>query len=74
LGVGVIHYPFIIGNANYFDIAPGGGVNYRLSRHWLLRAEYEYQLWINSPGYSNQPDHLLRPNGMNAGVAYRLFR
>ena len=28
----------------------------------------------NSPGYSNQPDHQLRPNGMNIGVAYRLFR
>jgi opacity protein-like surface antigen len=74
IGAGNIHYPFNIGNANYFDIAPGGGVNYRLSGHWLLRAEYEYQFWLNSPGYSNQPDHQLRPNGINAGVAYRLSR
>jgi opacity protein-like surface antigen len=74
IGVGEINYPFNIGSANYFDIAPGGGVNYRLSTHLLLRAEYEYQFWLNSPGYSNQPDHQLRPNGMNVGVAYRLFR
>lgn len=74
LGVGNIHYPFNIGSANYFDIAPGGGVNYRLSSHWLLRAQYEYQFWINSPGYSNQPDHQLKPNGMSVGVAYRLLR
>jgi opacity protein-like surface antigen len=74
VGVGKIHYPFNVGDANYFAVAPGGGVNYRLGAHWLLRAGYEYQFWLNSPGYSNQPGHQLRPNGMSIGVAYRLFR
>jgi opacity protein-like surface antigen len=73
-GVGHIHYPFEIGDANYFALAPAGGISYRLRGQWSLRAEYEYQFWLNSPGYSNQPSHQLRPNGFNLGVAYRLFR
>jgi len=74
IGVGEINYPFNIGPATYFDIAPSGGANYRLSTHWLFRAAYEYQFWLNSPGYTNQPNHQLRPNGVNVGVAYKLFR
>jgi opacity protein-like surface antigen len=73
-GVGKIHYPFSIGDAHYFDIAPGAGVNYRLSSRWQVRAEYEYQLWMNSPGYANEPDHQLRPNGVHIGIAFRPFR
>lgn len=73
VGISSIHYPFSIGDASYFDIAPGGGVNYRLGNRWLVRARYEYQLWLNSPGYSNEPDHPIRPNGLHLGLAYRLF-
>jgi len=74
LGIGKIHYPFSIGDAHYFDIAPGAGVNYQLNSRWLVRAEYEYQLWINSPGYANEPNHQLRPNGILIGIAFRPFR
>jgi opacity protein-like surface antigen len=74
IGVGQIHYPFRIGNANYFAVAPAGGASYRLNRRFALRAEYEYQFWVNSPGYADQPDHPLHPNGFNVGVAYRLSR
>jgi hypothetical protein len=56
------------------DIAPGAGMNYRLNSRWQLRAEYEYQFWLNSPGYSNEPDHQLRPNGVHIGIAFRPFR
>lgn len=73
-GVGNIHYPFLIGDAHYFDIAPGGGVNYRLSSRWQVRAEYEYQIWLNSPGYAIEPHHQLRPNGVHVGIAFRPFR
>lgn len=73
-GLATIHYPFAIGNANYFTIAPAGGVAYYLQHRWSVRAEYEYQFWLNSPGYSNQPDHPLRPNGFHLGVSYRVFR
>lgn len=73
VGVGHIHYPFLIGDANYFAVAPAGGVSYRLNRRFAIRADYEYQFWVNSPGYANEPDHPLHPNGFNVGVAYRLF-
>jgi hypothetical protein len=74
VGVGTIHYPFQIGNASYFAWAPGAGAGYRLSDRWMLRAEYEYQMWPNSPGYANEPKHELTPSGFNVGVAFRVFR
>jgi len=74
VGEGKIHYPFAIGDASYFALAPGVGSGYRLSRRWMLRAEYEYQTWLDSPGYANEPKHELRPNGFHFGVAYRVFR
>jgi hypothetical protein len=74
LGVGNIHYPFSIGDAHYFDIAPAGGMNYRLNGRWQVRAEYEYQIWLNSPGYANEPQHQLHPNGVHLGIAFRPSR
>jgi opacity protein-like surface antigen len=74
VGVGEIHYPYEIGNASYFALAPGGGAGYRLSDRWMLRAEYEYQIWPNSPGFANEPKHELTPNGVNVGVAFLVFR
>jgi hypothetical protein len=72
--VGNIHYPFSIGDAHYFDIAPAGGMNYRLNGRWQVRAEYEYQIWLNSPGYANEPQHQLHPNGVHFGIAFRPSR
>ena len=74
IGVGNINYPFKIGSANYFAVAPSGGVSYRLNSKFALRAGYEYQFWINSPGYANEPDHQLMPNGAQIGLAYSIFR
>jgi opacity protein-like surface antigen len=74
VGDAKIDYPYAIGDANYFALAPGGGANYRLHRRWLLRIDYEYQIWLNSPGYANVPNHQLTPNGFDIGVAYRVFR
>jgi opacity protein-like surface antigen len=74
VGVGQIHYPFQIGDANYFALAPGGGSGMRLSSRWMVRAEYEYQIWPNSPGFANQRKHELTPNGFNVGIAYLVLR
>jgi opacity protein-like surface antigen len=74
VGVGNIHYPFEIGDASYFALAPGAGSGYRLGSRWLLRAEYEYQMWLDSPGYANEPKHELTPNGFHVGVAFRVSR
>lgn len=73
VGEGKIHYPFDIGDASYLALAPGGGVNYRLSRKWLVRGEYEYQIWPSSPGFANEPNHPLTPNGFHLGIAYRIL-
>lgn len=73
-GEGRIHYPFAIGDANYFVLAPGAGAEYSLGRRWMVRGDYEYQLWSNSPGYPNEPHHRLTPNGFHLGIAYRIFR
>jgi opacity protein-like surface antigen len=74
LGEGRIHYPFQIGDASYLALAPGIGSGYRVSHHWLLRAEYEYQIWYGSPDYANEPKHQLTPDGFHLGIAYRVFR
>ena len=73
VGVGKIHYPFAIGDAGYLALAPGAGTEYRVSRRWMLRIEYEYQIWHDSPGFANEPNHGLTPNGFHLGVAYRVF-
>jgi opacity protein-like surface antigen len=73
VGEASIHYPYRVGDQSYFALAPGGGLNYGASRRLTIRAEYEYQIWRNSPGFVNEPDHPLRPNGFHFGVAYRLL-
>ncbi len=72
VGEGKIHYPFAIGDGSYLALAPGGGAEYRVSHRWTVRAEYEYQIWLNSPGFANEPKHELTPNGFHVGVAYRV--
>ncbi|MGC2637128.1 MAG: outer membrane beta-barrel protein [Acidobacteriaceae bacterium] len=73
VGEGRIHYPFRIGDANYLAVAPGAGADYRVRDRWVLRFEYEYQVWPNSPGYANEPKHELTPNGFHVGIAYRIL-
>jgi len=71
IGVGKLNFPYQIGYGTYFAMAPGGGLDYRLSRRITLRAEYEYQIWPNAPGIAGIPNDL-KPNGFSAGVAYRI--
>ena len=74
VGDGQIQFPFGIGTGNYLAVAPGAGVNYRLSNRWALRGEYDYQFWPNSPDVAGEPSHEIKPNGFHMGVAYRLTR
>ncbi len=71
-GYGHMHYPYKIGDKLFFALAPGGGINYRFAQRWTIRGGYEYQLWFGSPGYANEPDHQLNPNGLRVGLAFRL--
>jgi len=71
VGLGKINFPYKIGSGTYFAIAPGAGVDYRLTRRIALRAEYEYQFWPSAPGVVGEPSNGLKPNGVNLGFAYR---
>ena len=73
-GLGKIQYPFAIGSGSYFAVAPGAGLNYRLSPRFTVRGGYEYQFWLNSPNVAGEPTHQLTPNGFHAGVAFHVFR
>ena len=50
VGGGIINFPNNLAYGRYFAIAPGGGVDYTLTRRVRLRADYEFQIWPNAPG------------------------
>lgn len=75
-GAGTTPQAFI----NYGFIAPGGGVDYALSPHIILRADMEFQMWFKSPdprlGYDNFAGTGGIPNGLTpivytGGIAWR---
>jgi hypothetical protein len=45
-GVGLFNFPYDYAHGSYLVVAPGGGVDYRLTRRWSVRAlDVEYQYW-----------------------------
>ena len=68
-----IHYPLDIGSGSYFTYAPGGTVDYRLSRHLSVRGDYEYQILPSAPGLYPGESNGLSPNGVSVGIAWRLL-
>ncbi|MGP8251160.1 MAG: outer membrane beta-barrel protein [Terracidiphilus sp.] len=72
-GIAQNEFPFTIGTGRYLALAPGGGLDYRLSQRVALRGEFEYQLWPSAPGVSGEPSNGMKPNGFSVGFAYRLF-
>jgi opacity protein-like surface antigen len=64
-GRGVFNYPNDVANIAYNLYAGGVGADIRVTGHTRLRAEYEYQHWINfAPG-------TLSPSFISLGGAYR---
>lgn len=63
---------FGMGSGSFLDghpgvIAYGGGVDYNLSPHWVVRAgDFEFQQWFVTPR--------LHPYGGSVGIAYKIFR
>jgi hypothetical protein len=66
---------------SYFAYAPGGTVEYRLTRQLSLRGDYEFQIWpsfAGPPSYDSsgalvQHNHGLTPNGFSLGVTWRFL-
>lgn len=47
------------------DYAPGGGLEFHAYRNLWVRADYEYQFFVDFFNY-----HAMNPNGYTAGVSY----
>jgi hypothetical protein len=68
-GIGRMNFQYNEAYGRFADIAVGGGVDLKLSRHWSLRAaDVEYQLW---PNWVN--NYTLKPYGVSAGIGYKIF-
>jgi opacity protein-like surface antigen len=72
MGAGELEFPSGFGHGGYFALAPGGGLDYRLTRHVTLRGDYEYEFWPSAPG-GGLPTNGLTPNGFSIGASYRIF-
>lgn len=67
VGSGHFNFPYNYAYGNYLVIAPGGGVDYRLSRRWSARADFEYQYWPQfTYGAMSSP-------GATVGLRFRVF-
>ncbi len=52
-------------DGTYRTYIGGGGLDYRVTEHFVARADYEYQRW------GTFPPHGLQPNLFSIGVAFR---
>lgn len=69
-GLGSIDFPSrnpLYTHDTYSLWAAGGGLEYRLIRPVYLRADYEFQSWLDYRG-----NHTLNPNGFTIGATYYL--
>jgi opacity protein-like surface antigen len=70
IGLGSIDFPSnnpLYTHDTYTLWAAGGGVEYKTWRNVYIRADYEYQNWIDFRG-----NHALNPNGFTIGATYYL--
>jgi hypothetical protein len=68
IGVAQFRYPYGYATGRYFVLAPGGGIDYRLSRRIRFRlVDVEYQLW---PQFTYGT---LSSFGISSGIRVRLF-
>lgn len=62
-----------VGSGSYFTIAPGGTVEYGITKKLVVRGDYEFQDWPSFSGIPGLPNNGLTPNGFSVGVKYRLI-
>lgn len=74
MGAGVEKFPNKIATGSYFAMAPGGDLNYVLSRRLDLRLGYEYQFWPSAPNIPGYPNNGMHPSGFSIGIGYRIIR
>jgi hypothetical protein len=68
VGIGQFNFPYHLAHGNYLVIAPGGGVDFYVSRRIRLRAvDFEYQLW---PQFTFG---FLSSYGVSTGIRVKIF-
>ena len=73
MGAGELEFNSNQGHGGYFAYVPGGGLDYRLTRHLTIRViDYEYQFWPSALG-GGYPSNGLNPHGFTFGAGYRIF-
>jgi hypothetical protein len=69
IGVAKMNFQYNYANGSFTDVAFGGGLDVKLSRHISVRAiDFEYQDW---PKWVQNTS--LKPYGASVGVGYRIF-
>jgi hypothetical protein len=75
-GVGQFTFPYSLAHDNCLVIAPGGGVDFRLTRRIRWRAvDFEYQLWPHFE-YQNVPQPVygqMSSYGLSTGLRIKIF-
>jgi opacity protein-like surface antigen len=69
VGYGRFRAPYGYGDATSFVVAPGGGLDYKLTEQVTVRVvDVQYQMWPNFPLGSTHP------YGVNAGISITVWR
>jgi opacity protein-like surface antigen len=61
------------GWGNYASLAYGGGVDFKLTKRFTARGDFEYQQWLRWPNIAGIKNSPLFPYGASAGIGYRIF-
>ena len=71
VGFGQFNFPYNYGHGSYLVIAPGAGVDYRLSHRFRWRTDFEYQIW---PQFNyGAADTSMTSLGVSTGIRVRIF-
>jgi hypothetical protein len=61
------------GSGRYAALAYGGGIDFRLTKRFSARGDFEYQQWLQWPNIPGIPNSPLFPYGASAGIGYKIF-
>jgi hypothetical protein len=57
----------------YAALAYGGGVDFRLTKRFIARGDFEYQQWLRWPDIPGVANTAFFPYGASVGVGYKIF-
>jgi NHL repeat len=67
-GLGLFNFTYNYAHGSYLVVAPGAGMDYRLSPRWTVRVDGEYQYW---PQFTFAPTSSA---GVSVGVKHLIYR